>query len=90
MATQKNNWIDNDLFREIVDNLPICTIDVLFFNKEKNKTLLFKRNNEPAKGIYFPIGGRLFKNEDFKKGAVRQAKRELGIVINKNKKISGN
>lgn len=89
MVTQKNNWINNDLFREIVDNLPICTVDVLFFNKENSKILLFKRNNEPAKGIYFSIGGRLFKNEDFKEGAVRQAKRELRIVINKNKLIFG-
>lgn len=83
----KDKWIPDSLYEDMVENLPICTVDVLFFNKEKNKILLCKRANEPLKNIYFSIGGRLLKNENFREGAVRQAKKELGIDIDKNKLI---
>ena len=53
------------------------------------KILLFKRNNEPLKGVYFSIGGRLLKNERFLDGAVRQGMREAKIKIVKNKLIWG-
>lgn len=76
-------------YREILDITPVCTVDVLFFNKDKTKTLLFKRVNEPMKGIYFSIGGRLLKNESLKDGAVRQAFREIGIQIARENLISG-
>lgn len=64
-----------------MDAMPICTIDVIFLNKKMNKILLFKRSSEPLKGIYFTIGGRLYKGESYLQCAVRQAVRELGIAI---------
>lgn len=70
-------------YREILDITPVCTVDVLFFNKDKTETLLFKRVNEPLKGVYFSIGGRLLKNEKLEDGAVRQALREAGLHIEK-------
>lgn len=73
-------------FAEIMKLVPICTVDVLFLNKEKNKILLFKRTNEPLKGIYFSMGGRLLKNEKMLDGAKRQVSRELGIKL-KNKDL---
>ncbi len=80
-----NSSIPEDLFRTILDKTAICTVDVVFFNKDKSKTLLFKRNNEPVKGIYFTIGGRVFKNEKLIDCAVRQAKRETGLDIDPKK-----
>ena len=76
-------------YKELMDISPICTVDVLFFNSDQTKTLLFKRENEPIKGLYFSIGGRLLKNEKLEDGAVRQALREAGIVINREKLTLG-
>jgi len=67
--------------------VPIFTTDVLFFNKEKTKTLLFKRTNDPLKGVYFSAGGRLLKNEKIVDGAARQALREVGIRVDKKKLV---
>lgn len=78
-----NNFLPLEKYRELLDISPICTVDVLFFNNDKTKTLLFKRENEPMKGTYFSAGGRLFKNELLEDCAVRQALREAGLVINK-------
>jgi len=76
-------------YRELFNISPICTVDVLFFNKDMTKIILFKRNNEPLRGVYFSTGGRLFKNERFLDGAVRQCMREIGVRIVKNKLIWG-
>ncbi len=73
--------IPSEVYKEILNTMPICTVDVMFFNSDKTKTLLFKRTNEPLKGVYFSIGGRLLKNETLEECAVRQAYREAGISI---------
>lgn len=76
-------------YRELLNITPVCTVDVLFFNKEKTKTLLFRRVNKPVKGVYFSIGGRLLKGEKMIDAAVRQAKREVGISIKKSQLVFG-
>jgi colanic acid biosynthesis protein WcaH len=73
--------IPKKIYREIMEWVPIFTVDVIFFNKEKTKTLLFKRENEPLKKWYFSLGGRVLKNEELKKSAVRKVKEEIGIDI---------
>ncbi|MCX6738574.1 MAG: NUDIX domain-containing protein, partial [Candidatus Parcubacteria bacterium] len=82
-------WIPSELYIEMMNHLPICCVDIMIFNTEKTKILLCKRSNEPLKGEYFSPGGRLLKNEELKAGAVRQAKRELGIKINPKQVIFG-
>lgn len=72
-------------YKKLMDSMPICCVDVVFLNKEKTKTLLFKRRNEPVKGEYFTIGGRLIKNEKLLDCAVRQGKRELGLALDPKK-----
>lgn len=72
-------------FKEILDLVPVCAVDLLFLNKDRKKTLLFRRKNEPLKGIYFVAGGRLLKNEKLIDGAVRQARRETGLKIDKKR-----
>lgn len=76
-------------YRKILDITPVCTVDVLFFNSTKTKTLLFKRENDPLKGVYFSMGGRLGKNETLEDCAVRQAFKETGISIKKSKLTFG-
>ncbi len=71
-------------YREVLDITPVCCVDITFFNSDKTKTLLFKRENEPLRGVYFSVGGRLIKNELLEDCAVRQCLRESGININRN------
>ena len=82
-------FIPNNVYKEIVAHMPVSTVDIVLLNNDKTKTLLFKRNNEPVKGVYFTIGGRLLKGEPFLHGAVRQAKRELGLKIDPKKTFFG-
>jgi colanic acid biosynthesis protein WcaH len=84
---EDNKHIPREIYEVIMARMPVCTVDVLFFNKEKTKTLLFKRNNEPLKGLFYSIGGRLDKEESFLECAVRQTKKELGWDINPEKAV---
>lgn len=81
--------LPREKYREVLDITPVCTADVLFFNSDKTKTLLFKRENEPLKGVYFSVGGRLLKNELLEDCAMRQGLREADININKNELTFG-
>lgn len=89
MKKSSHTPIPQKLFSKILNAVPIVAMDILFLNKEKTKTLLFKRINEPLKGLYFSAGGRLLKNEKFIDGVTRQALREAGIHINKKRLIFG-
>ena len=83
------NYLSPEKYKEILDIAPVCTVDVLFFNKDRTKTLLFKRQNDPLKGVYFSIGGRLQKNEMFLNCALRQNLLEAGIDIKINEIFFG-
>lgn len=54
--------LDYALFKTIVDNTPLISIDLIIYNA-KSEVLLGKRNNPPAKAHYFVPGGRIYKNE---------------------------
>lgn len=75
-----NTFISDELYRKIVQFMPIPTVDILFLN-DKNEILLGKRNNEPLMGIYYVPGWRINKWEKSKDAAKRKAKDELGIDI---------
>lgn len=70
-------------------NLPIAAVDVVLLNYQKNKVLLFKRINEPAKNKYFSPGGRINKGEEIKKAARRKLKKETGIKCAANRLFFG-
>lgn len=50
-----NMFIEKELYMNILDCMPIPTVDILFLNS-KNELLLGKRNNEPLKNIYYLPG----------------------------------
>lgn len=54
----------------------IISIDLLFINNN-DEVLVGKRNNNPAKGDLFTLGGRVYKHEDFQNAIERIAKTEL-------------
>jgi colanic acid biosynthesis protein WcaH len=81
----KKYFFSNEEYQKIMQDLPIVTVDVLFFDSLKSKTLLFRRVNEPLEGIFFTCGGRLLKNEKFQDAAIRIIEKELGLKINPDK-----
>ena len=71
--------LDKEIFRCVVKNTPLISID--FIIKKENKILLGKRINPPAKGYYFTIGGRIFKNETIENAKKRILKEELNLSL---------
>jgi len=70
-------WIDERIYDELKKMIPIASIDILV--KYQNNILLLKRNNKPAKNIWFTPGGRVFINEDLDIAAKRILFAETGI-----------
>lgn len=64
-------------YRKILELVPIVCVDLVIVNK--NKCLLVKRNNEPAKGQYWFPGGRVYKMETIEKAALRKAREEVNL-----------
>ena len=89
MSKSNPQFIEDNLFTEIVSLLPIVTTDLVCLNENKQQILLFKRTNKPAQNVYFPPGGRLFKNEDLLGGIMRQVKREIGLNLDPHKLTFG-
>jgi colanic acid biosynthesis protein WcaH len=81
--------VSKSKYKDLLNYFPVPTVEVLFFNKDLKKVLLFKRNNEPLKGTYFSTGGRVAKNEILLDAAIRKAKEEAGIVVNRKKLFFG-
>jgi colanic acid biosynthesis protein WcaH len=70
-------FLEKDIFKCIVEFAPLISIDFLI--KKDNKFLLGRRINSPAKGYYFTIGGRIFKNETIQNAKHRILKEELNL-----------
>lgn len=64
-------------FLEVLDRTPLIAID-LIIKDQKNRVLLGKRTNEPAKGMWFVPGGRIFKNESLEDAFMRITETETG------------
>ena len=79
--------LDNKTFKIVVDSTPLISIDILL--KMNDKFLLGKRINKPAQGYWFLPGGRIYKNETFKKAMTRIIKDELNIELKYAPKFIG-
>ena len=66
-------------FISIVKNTPLVSIDLVIENKE-GEILLGWRNNQPAKGYWFVPGGRIRKDENFRKAFNRILKTETAAI----------
>ena len=78
--------IPADQYREILEVLPILCVDIVI-NNPKGEYLLIKRANEPLKGRWWVVGGRVLKGETLKQTAVRKAAEEVGLKITDVKPI---
>ena len=70
-------WLDNESFRQVVQNTPLVAIDLVVQN-EAGELLLGQRLNRPARGAWFVPGGRIQKNETLDVAFGRLTLGELG------------
>ena len=70
-------FIQANEYKKIIQKIPILCVDIIL--RYKDKVLLIKRADEPCKGIYWPIGGRVHKGESVDAAARRKILEEIGI-----------
>ena len=63
-------------YQKILKSIPIFCVDFLIRCGDKH--LLIKRTEEPVKGVYWVVGGRLFHGETIQQLANRVQLREIG------------
>ena len=78
METINANYLDNEKFLEVIDRVPLVSLD-LIINDSQNRILMGKRTNAPAKGKWFVPGGRIYKNETLDCAFERICLAEIGI-----------
>lgn len=78
-----NQMIPADVYRMILDNIPLVCVDLAIV--KDNKVFLIKRKNKPSEGAYWLQGGRMLKNEGIEQCGIRKAAMELNIPQDKIK-----
>ena len=81
---RQEGWIEEKLFSKIRELMPIATVDIL--TVYKGKVLLMLRNNDPAKGVWFPPGGRVRYGETLEQTVHRKLEEETGLIATKIEK----
>lgn len=84
---KNSEYIPNEFYSKIVEAIPIPTVDIIIFNNDLSKTLLFKRNNVPAKNEYYSMGGRINKGESLVDCAIRKLHQEISLNVDKSRLI---
>lgn len=72
-------FIPTEDYHKVVKLTQLVCVDLLI--KCDNKYLLGKRTNNPAKGLFFVPGGKIYNNETIPMGLKRVAKNELGLQV---------
>lgn len=67
-------------YQDILKVLPVLCADIVVQN-ENGEYLLVKRNNEPKKGEWWVIGGRVLKGETMEEAVVRKVRQETGLKV---------
>jgi len=72
--------IPREKYNEIIEVLPILCVDI-FIQNSRGEYLLIKRANEPMKGRWWPIGGRVHKGETLEEAAIRKIIEETALQV---------
>jgi colanic acid biosynthesis protein WcaH len=72
--------IPAEQYKQIIEVLPILCVDVVITNL-RGEYLLIKRANEPRKGQWWVIGGRLLKGESLEEAVVRKVREETSLSV---------
>ena len=87
MQSVPSSFINDSVFKGIIEHTPLISLDLVVKNRER--VLLGKRVNKPAKGYWFAIGGRILKNEKISDTITRIAREELGTVLSSAPRFIG-
>jgi colanic acid biosynthesis protein WcaH len=82
-----SKFIPMEQFKTVIEYTPLISIDLVTMFKDK--VLLGRRVNKPAKDFYFTTGGIVRKNELFKEAQKRISKNELGLELTTELKFIG-
>lgn len=72
-------FIPEKEYKKIVESVPIVCVDVVL--RYRKQYILVKRADEPLKGHWWIVGGRMHKGETTKEAAIRKVKEELGLTL---------
>lgn len=72
--------LEPSLFKTIVANTPLISIDLIVLDSA-GRALLGQRQNRPAQSCWFVPGGRIFKDESFEEAFRRISLEELGVQL---------
>jgi colanic acid biosynthesis protein WcaH len=67
-------------YKQILEVMPVLCVDVVIRNTA-GEYLLVKRVNEPLKGQWWVVGGRVLKNETLEQAVLRKVKQEVGLTV---------
>jgi colanic acid biosynthesis protein WcaH len=65
-------------YKQIVERMPIACVDLVV--KSGSKFLFLKRKDDPAKGMWWFPGGRIFFNEKLENTVSRKLKEEINVA----------
>ena len=68
--TIENNHLPLNCFKQVVQHSPLFGVDLIVVNSQ-NGVLMGERINAPAKGFWFVLGGRVYKNERLEQALLR-------------------
>lgn len=77
---QGGAMIPTGQYTQIIEVLPILCVDVVITNP-CGEYLLIKRANQPRKGQWWVIGGRLLKGETLEQAVVRKVWEETSLKV---------
>lgn len=72
--------IPDGLYKQILSVLPVVCVDIVIRN-ESGQYLLARRKNEPLKGEWWVVGGRILHGEAVREACVRKTLEEVGLEI---------
>lgn len=72
--------IPEALYKQILSVMPVICVDVVIRN-DKGQYLLVRRENEPLKGEWWVVGGRMLHGEAARHACVRKTLDEVGLAI---------
>ena len=72
--------IPTEQYHRIIEVLPILCVDVIVTNT-RGEYLLIRRANEPLKGEWWVIGGRVLKGETLEQAAARKVLEETSLNV---------
>ena len=76
--------IPQSLYKKTIGLLPIFCVDIVIRDRA-GRYLLVKRKNQPLKGCYWVVGGRVHRGELANVAAQRKMHQEVGLRVKRDR-----